>query len=419
MISSIGVALGRVFFSIGQWGIIAATGHFLGLDSVGRIGVALAIVTPLSMLSGLSLRAGIATDIAESFATQNYRTLRLKASIFLVAASTAISFSFFQDQTLAFTIIAVSIAKAAEGASELTYGIAQRKRRYGHITRSYVLRTIVAISIFIVTIYLTQSLPLGAFSWAICWILIYTLHDRSIRNVDEQHYKKRPVHRGLFANSSPGNEWKLALTQLPLAAGAALGNAGLAAPRVILENQSGLAAAGVFTALFFAYQAGNTVIQTIGQLQAVGVAAAWHSRSTKNILKKAARIFAIIVVLSFCGMLFAQHYGSEFLTIIYGEEFSIYGKLFTWMGIAWVFRYLSTTGKTILTASRNFKYGLKIESIAFVISLMIYLVTITENGGIEESVVSFIFAQTAYFTLVSLATIYLVVKNLHLQYPKP
>ncbi|HBJ93476.1 MAG TPA: hypothetical protein DDZ43_11415, partial [Hyphomonadaceae bacterium] len=192
---------------------------------VGQLGLALAVSTPLSMLFGLSLRSGVATDVNNTFPIGFYVRLRSVVSVLIVIVAAAIAFVFFDDVQLSAVIVAVACVKAVEGASELSYGVAQRSAKLQMISISYLLRSVLAVSMFGGAIYFSGNILWAAIAWFVSGSLVYMFYDlRHFNSASHSAVSAQVENRAsgerLKAERS-GSIWALVWVQLPLAGGAA------------------------------------------------------------------------------------------------------------------------------------------------------------------------------------------------------
>src|SRR5262245_60200946 len=81
----------NLLYAVCQWTTVVALAK-VGATSLGHFGVALAVATPIVLLTGFALRAYQATDVVQRFGFVDYLALRLVANVVAAAILGAIAF---------------------------------------------------------------------------------------------------------------------------------------------------------------------------------------------------------------------------------------------------------------------------------------------------------------------------------------
>ena len=356
------------------------------------------------MMMGLALRTGIASDVTNRFSDGAYTHLRLVSSVFIVFSSVILGLILFNDAELQWVVAALAIVKAVEGASELTYGQAQKIGRLSMIPNSYYLRAAAGFIAYAVVLNFSQSIAVSVLAWAAAWAAIYFYYDR-----------KSVTFQGVALSFDPATiqaMGALAITQFPLAMAAFAGNFALSAPRLVLEKQSNLEIVGIFTSLFFVYQAANMIFQNIGQMQISRYARIFKYKNLNNLSYE--MILSIVLYAALCvsGLVVVFIFGSRILNIAYGETIASYKAEFLFLGVAWSFRFIAVSPKMALAGARQFAIVFWVDVLAAVISLIIYISEIYSGDALKSAIMAFLWAQISYFILVLFGVVYFYFKKM-------
>src|SRR5271157_808606 len=124
---------GNGVYAAGQWAILSLFAKLGSGEMLGEYALAIAITSPVVMLSHLNLRAVLATDIAEKHPFGDYLAVRLAATALGLAVIAILGFATGRSASMAIVILAAGIAQSAENVSDIYYGAMQRRERMDSI----------------------------------------------------------------------------------------------------------------------------------------------------------------------------------------------------------------------------------------------------------------------------------------------
>src|SRR6185295_11105234 len=141
-----------------QWGTIVAFAKLGGPVAIGHLGLALAVVTPVVLVTGFGLRAVQATDVMQRYTFVEYLYLRLGANLIaagLMAAAVAVG---LLEPAAVAILVPIGVAKLAEASSETCYGLAQRHDRMRFVAVSRVARGALGLGALVAVVALGGTL---------------------------------------------------------------------------------------------------------------------------------------------------------------------------------------------------------------------------------------------------------------------
>ncbi|HBJ93475.1 MAG TPA: hypothetical protein DDZ43_11410, partial [Hyphomonadaceae bacterium] len=178
--------------------------------------------------------------------------------------------------------------------------------------------------------------------------------------------------------------------------GAAMGNLSLALPRLFLDYQTSLEAVGVFTSIFFIFQAGNMVFQTISQLMATRLAKLVRT-DARRWAREACALTVLFLLLSCAVILFVAVFGEWVLLLFYGAEVAVFSSLFMLLALGWGVRYVAISLKTAVTSLREFRLLLGFEILAALTTTLVLIRGMGGHDPLARVTTDFGIAQGFYF----------------------
>jgi len=229
----------NLLYAACQWGTIAGLAKLGEPVGVGDLGLALAVATPVVMVTGFGLRAVQATDVLRRYTFAEYLHLRLAANVVAAALiAAAVAWGFVEPAATAI-LVPIGVAKIAEATSETCYGLAQRHDRMHFVAVSRVTRGALGLVALLATVAGGATIAAGAWALAAAWTGFLLLIDLPAAGVLE------PV----FVRPRADAVWRLARESAPLGGVNGVYAAGQSVPRYLLDLSHGAAAVGYFTAL--------------------------------------------------------------------------------------------------------------------------------------------------------------------------
>ncbi|MEZ6046568.1 MAG: hypothetical protein R3C11_13545 [Planctomycetaceae bacterium] len=168
---------GNFLYAFCQVGILFVIQALGSLEMVGSYSLALALCTPVFLLTNLQLRTLQTTDSHREFHFSDYAGLRAIMTPLALCILLGIACSAHYDQATIYVILAMSLSKAIETASELCYGAFQQHERLDYVSRSLCYKGLLAILIIGATLAVSGSLVLALCLVAAGWLLLFLCYD--------------------------------------------------------------------------------------------------------------------------------------------------------------------------------------------------------------------------------------------------
>jgi O-antigen/teichoic acid export membrane protein len=332
---------GNVFYAACQWGMLVVLAKLGSPEMVGRFALALAVTAPVFMFTNLQLRAVQATDRSHQFVFADYLGLRILSTALALTVIVGLAawshYPFRYPFSTAAVIVLVGFAKGSESISDAVYGLVQWHERMDLIARSMMLKGLISLAAFALTIALTRSLVMGAAALAIAWTLVLVAYDFSLarRFAPTSSTGSVPTGNHPFVPRFTRNTL-LRLTQLsiPLGITAALGSLILNVPRYFIEHYAGTRALGFFAAVAYLMVAGSLVTNAIAQSAIPRLASLYASGELRAFRSLLFRLCAAAAVPGLAGLLVAGLAGKLVLRLLYRADYESYSGVFTLLMIA-------------------------------------------------------------------------------------
>ncbi len=359
---------GQLIYLLTQSGVMIALAHMRGIESVGHLGLALGIATPVFMLAHFGLRTGIATEDPDSRSFDDYLRLAVIGAGLGAVASFAIGYALNGDMSV---LLACVIAmKMAESISKLCHGAFQRAGRMDWVSGSLILRGGLTLVFFVLSLWAGMPTDLAFVVQALVWTGLLVGFDlpRARRAESGSTAPRRPL-------------WPLVKDNLPLALSACLIALMIALPRFFLDSLMGLAAVGIYTAVSQIYQAGSMVVDAVNQA-ILSQFASWRrakrSGATHSPLGRTVTLLlTAATVASVGGIAVVVLAGEPILRIAFGAETADQGRaLLLIMSLALVARVYSVVPQGIIQADRRFWTYFTLQATSLVLMAAILPVAI-------------------------------------------
>lgn len=362
--------IGTVGFSAAQLGWIAAIAQLGTASMVGRFALAIAITSPVVLVTNSALRTVQATDSKRGFLFGEYLAFRL-ASIAL-AMLTILGLSLLLEPELRPVLFAVAILKAWESLGDVIQGDLQRRERLDLVGISQLLKGIGSLVALAITLYATHSIDQASWAAAFAFAAVVLLYDLPALVC---------VHAGEGDRGALWPRWtrerlrSLLVLTFPLGLTVLCGALIANVPRYFIEAMLGEAPLGIFAALAW--------VAVIGQVLAGAVAHAALPRMSRlhaanDLLGFAGFLRRLLLAGAVSGLLavpVSWVVGQSLLQLVFGTEYALRSAVFVILVAAMAFSILIVFLDHALYAARWFQVQAPINLIALAaISLACWLV---------------------------------------------
>ncbi len=379
----------NLLFAGCQWATIVALAKLGAPISLGHLGLALAVATPVVMVTGFALRAYQATDVFRRYSFADYLNLRWVANVVAAAIIGGAALSGVVEPAAVMILIPIGAAKIAEATSETCYGLAQRHDRMRYVAISRVARGAFGLAALVGIIGLGGTLAAGAWGLAGAWTAFLLAVDLPYAALLEP----------AFVRPHLGTLWRLARESAPLGAVNGVYSISQGVPRYLLEMSHGPATVGYFTAL-------SSMVPALSQLAtAVCHAAAprlgWNAETDAGRFRRlVVRLLALGATMCVLLTLGAALAGGRFLTLAYAEDYAAYRGTFVIVMLAAGLAVVNEVLYFALLAVRKQQLQLVVQCIGLAVTGLVGVLAIPRFGvGGAAATVALAAAATALISL--------------------
>ncbi len=339
-----------------QWGALAALAKLGSATSLGHFGLALAVATPVVLVTGFALRAVQATDSHRRYPFAAYLNVRLLANVVAGAIIAAAAFLVL-DAAAAAVLLPIGVAKLAEATSETCYGLAQRHDRMRFVALSKLARGALGLAALVAVVASGRSIAAGAWMLAATWTVFLVAIDLRVAATLEPAFARTPARtlRKLARETAPlgGVNGVLAATQ--------------SVPRYLLQLAHGPAAVGYFTALAALGPALDQLAGSVGHAAAprLGWAATSDAGRYRGLVL---RLLVMGLALNLLLTVGAALGGGQFLRIAYRPEYAAYHVAFVLIVLGAGFTVVNSISYFALVAARRAHAQFRIQCLGLVVT---------------------------------------------------
>lgn len=310
-----------------QWLLLSYTARTWGVSISGEYAFALSVMTPLFLLIYQSYRTIIITNDDENESEKIYFRFRLLINIFVFALFSAFFLvdPFEYSQARYGILFAIFLIKTAEGFSDLSYGVLQ-KRKDGRLqAASIILRCITGFFMFWIFALIFEDFIMACLGVAISWFAVFLVFDK--KNMGIKFY---------FQDLLPKkNDFHLMYEKFKIAAplifasvaGALIYNV----PRYAIDHQLGVEELGYYSILTSFSIAINLACAAMGQAIMPWLVSAKKNRN--QFYKISIMAVGTCFLMSLCTILIAWCFGNEVLNLFFGIDDSVRDKQFLYLMI--------------------------------------------------------------------------------------
>lgn len=334
---------GNGIYAAAQWSILSLVAKLGGSEMLGQYALAVALTTPLVMLSHLNLRAVLATDLDGRHSFGDYVAVRLGVSGLGLVGIAILALLFGHSGSLAAVILAMGLAQTSETVSDIYYGAMQRRDEMELIARSMIARGLVSVSAFGFALYLLRDLVWALAAVAAVRLALLLAYDRP-----------RGAAGECLARSGLGAGMALLRTAAPLGVMLLLVSLNTNLPRYAIERFLGGTELGAFAAVASFMTVGSTAVNALGQATTPRLARHYSRRESGHFLKLTFMLAASVCALGVAGVVVAALFGQTILGVVYRPEYAAYGGLLIAVMGAAIPGYVAIALGYAITAARVF-----------------------------------------------------------------
>jgi len=340
--------MGNGAFSLAQWARVAVLAKLASPALVGQYALALALVSPVFMLTNLQLSAVEATDARNRYGFADFATLRLLCSGLALLLIAALAFFLHWNPSLRLLVLVLALSLAVDSLCDICGGLQQKQERMDRLGISLLLRALFSLAFFAVLFRQTHSIivavaTLPAVSAVVLLTWDLAMARRVLQNAPLLAWQGRRLGR-------------LALFSFPLGLIMMLISLNVSIPRYALMRNSGSAELGIFASLSYVVMALSLVVNGLGQSVSPRLSRFYAQGEVGRFRQLMLRLCAIGALLGLGSLAVAALFGRPLLALIYRPEYAAHVNVFLVLsatsGVAAVASFLGFG----ITAAHVFRY---------------------------------------------------------------
>ena len=334
---------GNGVYAAAQWAILSLAAKLGGSEMLGQYALAVALTTPLVMLSHLNLRAVLATDVDGRQPFGDYVAVRLGVSGLSLVGLVILALLSGHSGSLAAVILATGLAQSSETVSDIYYGAMQRRDEMDLIARSMMARGLVSVCAFGLALYVLRDLVWALAAVAAGRLALLFAYDRP-----------RGATGECLARSGLRAEMAILRTAMPLGVILLLVSLNTNLPRYVIERFLGVSELGAFAAVVAFMTVGSTAVNALGQAATPRLARQFSRRESRHFRRLTFMLAASVCALGVAGVIVAAVFGETVLGAVYRPEYAAYGGLLVAVMGAAIPGYVAIALGYAITAARAF-----------------------------------------------------------------
>jgi O-antigen/teichoic acid export membrane protein len=359
------------------------------VEMTGQFALGLAVGAPVFLLTNLSLRSILATDVGSQHRFGDYLALRLlTVGLGLAVVVALVAVSGYREQTRLVCVL-VAAAKAVEAVSDVLHGLMQRHERMDLLAGSVILRGALSLAALAGGLLLTGSLPWALVFLAAAWALVLLAYDvPQGARVLPGALRPRWHARDLGA---------LTWLSLPLGLTAMLISLGATIPRYFVERYRGEDELGIFVAMVSLVVVGGTAVNAIGQSVSPRLAGEYAAGEHARARRLLAGLVALGLLLGGAGAAVAVMWGGEILAWLYRPEYARHAPVLVWIMAAAAASYAASFLGHAMTAARLLRVQLPLFAAVAGVALVASAVLVPGGGvrGAAQAILAAAVVQLA------------------------
>ena len=335
---------GNALYAAGQWAILSLVAKLGGGEMLGQYALAVAVTTPVVMLSHLNLRAVLATDVGREHPFGDYLAVRLGISGLSLAAIAVLALVAGDSGSFSAAILMTGLSQSTESVSDVYYGAMQRRDRMERIARSMMARGILSPAAFGAALWAARDLVWALAAMTAARLAVLVVYDRPGGSAGE-----------CLSHSGWRAELAILRTALPLGIVLMLVSLNTNLPRYAIERHLGVRELGAFAAVASFVSVGSTIVNALGQAATPRLAGYVSRRELACFRTLACQLAGWVLALGAAGVLVSALFGKVVLRVVYRPEYAASSGLLVAVMSAAVLGYIATALGYVITSARAFR----------------------------------------------------------------
>lgn len=301
---------GNILYMGCQWLLTVLVTNLGGLADAGVLSVAMSVSATFQTIALFGIRSYQVSDLEGKYSDGCYVRFRLlTCAIALTGCVGASMLLGYWNEVLLSTAFFM-LFRLAEAFSDVLHGIAQKKDRLDVAGKSFAIKGIGLLVVFLAAELLTSSLPTALLCMALFSVLSTLLYDLpAVRRIAPAFWEEKGHGQG-----------KLAAEAAPLCAYLFASSAISTLPKLILEKQCGEELLGAYASIFAPALLITAMAGYLYNPFIPSFAAHWQSGDRRAFLKLFAKISVAVFAFAAVVLVAGAWLGEWGLTLLFGEK---------------------------------------------------------------------------------------------------
>lgn len=373
---------GNLFYYFGQWIITVLVVWLSSYENAGYLSLAMSTSGTFSAIALFGVRNYQVSDVQGEYTTEEYVGSRIWTCFiaFLLCSLFSINIGSIYQMLC---INAYMLIRVAEAFVDVLQGVEQIHSRYNYIGKSYIIRGILTVCVFVFGICATNNLAIVLYLIAISNLLFVILYDyKMVCRLERFEIEWKGKHK-----------YSLLKKCLPIVVFSFLLNLVSLIPRIVLQQYVGVEEFGIYVSI-----ASPVSIVQIASLALFTPFIPMLSRyyDSDSINQFRVMINKLYAAIFLSGMLIVTAmllFGKVGLAILFGRDILQQYQLFMPLVCCAILIVIVWVGATLLTIIREIGYILKCIVVALVIcmsSVTFFVKKYGENGASYIQIISLV-----------------------------
>lgn len=385
-------SIGTFTYLFLQWLTTFVVVWISGYETAGIFSIAMSISSIFFAISNFGMRGYQASDLKKEYSEKEYIFSRIITC--LISLILTIVYAILQgyDGFVILCVCSYMIYKLSESFIDVLHGSMQKKWLYNKIGLSFLIRGIISIISFAITLKVTNNLLVSIVIMAILtYICMYFL--------DIKNYKRNIEISDKFNKSKL---IKLFIVCLPLALYSFFTTYLVSFPRLEIEKLLGEKMLGIYTT----YANPAVIIQVAASFIFSPLVTLFAQLKNDNNIKEYAKLilkcFVATLSIGIVGYVFCYFFGDFFIKLLFGKDILIYNYLLCQIIIVSTFTAITWLFASILTVMRNLKLLLLGSVVGFGISCLFAdkFIDVYGLSGVNYLLIIIYIIITAFYAII-------------------
>ena len=356
------MVIGNGVFASSQWMIIIIISNWGSILLLGQYSLALAIVSPIFLLTNLGLRQVITTDVNREWSLLDYVKLRI-LTLFIACLIVAIFLLFSSnDSVMLGLIIVLTSSKMIDGLMDIMYGFFQQHHRLDIVGLSRIFSGIIGIIFFAISFVLFNDVHYAVLTMILGWIISwFVVGNKQVYEILTENKIDLKFRFGTFVK--PLLNYKLFWLAFPLGWTALLISLRTNIPRYFIEIEVGTAELGVFAATGYLINLMGIVVSALGRTALPKLAELAFHHNREEFIRILSKLLLFGFLIGIISIVISVVWSESILILFYGPELAVYNDILVYMMVIATVTFLCSFINYAMEALRIFKHH-------FIISLV-------------------------------------------------